>query len=165
MQSCINPSRTCDTITYCIRRRETLGVRDNMHVTYIAKIGDDCRQVQLLTAPAWICAQPGDVFTTSPFCSAFDQFRKYVKKEEQNVRSIPKAVIQWIPVKKEEKSSDLTLYPTPCPLQRETVVYWHGVTVCLQETDGNRSDNVGVDSESSGSDSDSDCEEEQTMDI
>ena len=154
MQSCINPSRTCDTITYCIRRRETLGVRDNMHVTYIAKIGDDCHQVQLLTAPAWICAQPGDVFTTSPFCSAFDQFREYVKKEEQNVRSLPKAVIQWIPVKKEEKSSDLTLYPTPCPLQRETVVYRHGIAVRLQETDGNRSDDVGVDSESSGSDSD-----------
>ena len=104
MQSCINPSRTCDTITYCIRRRETLGVRDNMHVTYIAKIGDDCLQVQLLTAPAWICAQPGDVFTTSRAGSAVDQFRKYVKKEEQNVRSIPKAKIQWLPVKKDSGS-------------------------------------------------------------
>ena len=159
MQSCINPSRTCDTITYCIRRRETLGVRDNMHVTYIAKIGDDCRQVQLLTAPSWICAQPGEVFTTSRAGSAVDQFRKYVKKEEQNVRSIPKAVIQWLPVKKEEKRFDLTLYPTPCPLQREPVLYRDGVAVRLQETDGNRSDDVGVDSESS--DSDSDSEEER----
>ena len=33
------------------------------------------------------------------------------------------------------------------------------------ETDGNKSDDFGVDSGYSGSDSDSDCEEEQTMDI
>ena len=130
MQSSINPSRTCDKITYCIRRLD-------MHVKYTAKIGDDCRQVKLLTAASWGCAHPGWVFRTSRAGSAVDQFRKYVKKEEQNVRSIPKAVIQWLPVKKEEKRFDLTLYPTPCPLQRETVVYQHGVAIRLQETDGN----------------------------
>ena len=140
-----------------------MGARDNTHVTYTAQIGDDCLQVKLLTAASWGYAHPGWVFRTSRAGSAVDQFRKYVKNEEQNVRSIPKAEIQWLPVKKEVKRFDLTLYPTPCPLQREPVVYRDGVAVRLQEPDGNRSDDMGVDSESS--DSDSDSEEERQWEI